>query len=238
MNKTLKLSLLGIILSSAAFGKTIFFPTGPQKFNVTVPLSVYTTPKTQNGLPVQLAVLGKEGDTVYVFDGNPRKEIKTLDANRIPKELSQKAEAVENIKASVKNIFLQGTIPKGINFLPGEFEKSGNGIQVSDGIFKIPAKDKNTGAWCQITSNVFLEPQWQWVIIKYEAKSENPDYTGNTIKFKDVRSFEIYKTETINQKWSTQLMIIPVKPPFLEVRIDNLRNEEAIEIRNIQIFPF
>ena len=82
MKKILQLTTLGLCLIGQITAKTIFFPSGPQKFEVNLPFSVYTLPttETKNRLPNQIIILGKEGSSIYVYEGNAQSEIKKLDA--------------------------------------------------------------------------------------------------------------------------------------------------------------
>ena len=101
--------------------KTVFFPEGPKSFDIGIPFAVHTLPETKNGLPVQIAILGIEGSSISVYDGNSQKEIKRLGADKVPEAIVEKAEGFRKIQDEyLTNIFPQGTLPDMINFIPGE----------------------------------------------------------------------------------------------------------------------
>jgi len=237
MKKIYQLSILGLILLGQASAKTVFFPSGPQKFEVPLPFSVHTFPNKNQGLPVQIAILGEESDSVYVFDGNKENTLKRLDILKVPAELSKKSMGVKEIQEGLlKNIFLQGTLPTVINFLPGEFktvEKSEKPVTVSNGVIHL-SKPKRID---RVTSKIFLRPETKWVLIKFDAKAEKPGFKGSPITLEPAHLHLSYMTRDINQAWSTQWMLIPTRTSLMNVNISNRDINGPIQIKNIRIYP-
>ena len=231
------LLILGVLTVGQITAKTVFFPNGPQEFNTGVPFSIYNAPSLKKGLPVQLAVLGKDENSILVYDGNNNR-IKRIDLSKAPEELVKKAESLEEIhKTLLENIFIQGTLPEFINFLPGEFKNNSSNkeISVKNGVFHISKNDgKNSGT---VSSTILINTDTKFLLIKFEAKSDIPKQNRIVIELNPIGRYPLYQTNDITQKWSTQWIIFPPRSTIVRIKITNKHADGNIQLKNIRIYP-